>query len=81
MSGPCSISRCPTTTFGRSSPPTLLIYGAESVYFEAPIAARLRELRPDLPQLHVEGAGHNVHADRDDVVGPAVAEFLRSTGP
>jgi pimeloyl-ACP methyl ester carboxylesterase len=59
-------------------PPTLLIYGAESVYFEAHIAARLRQLRPDFRQLHVEGAGHNVHAERADVVGPAVADFLRS---
>lgn len=58
-------------------PPTLLIYGADSVYFEAHIAARLRQLRPDFPQLHAEGAGHNVHAERADVVGPAVADFLR----
>jgi len=62
-------------------PPTLLVYGAASVYFEAPIAARLRHLRPDFPQVHVEGAGHLVHADRADVVGPAVAGFLRAGGP
>jgi pimeloyl-ACP methyl ester carboxylesterase len=56
--------------------PTLLVYGTESIFFEAPISARFRELRPDIRQLHVEGAGHNVHAARPDVVGPAVVEFL-----
>ena len=61
--------------------PTLLVYGADSVYFEAHIAARLGQLRPDFAQLHVPDAGHNVHADQADVVGPAAAEFLRAAGP
>ena len=56
--------------------PALVVYGRDSVYFERPIAERLALLRPDWPQLHVEGAGHNSHVDRPDVVGPAIAEFL-----
>lgn len=56
--------------------PALLVYGRDSVHFEQPIAERLAELRPDWPQLHVEGAGHNSHLERPDVVGPAAARFL-----
>jgi pimeloyl-ACP methyl ester carboxylesterase len=58
--------------------PCFLVYGTETIFFEAPISAGFRELRPDIPQLHVDGAGHNVHAARPDVVGPAVVEFLRA---
>ena len=57
-------------------PPTLLVYGRDSVYFEQPIAQRLAVLRPDWPQLHVDGVGHNSHLERPDLVGPAIAEFL-----
>jgi pimeloyl-ACP methyl ester carboxylesterase len=58
------------------APPTFVVYGAASIWFEAYIAARLRELRPDIEQLHVDGAGHMSHVERADVVGPAVAAFL-----
>ena len=61
---------------GSIAAPTLLIYGRESAYFEAPTAARLAELRPDIDQLHVDGAGHNVHLDRPDVVASATLAFL-----
>jgi pimeloyl-ACP methyl ester carboxylesterase len=55
---------------------TLLIYGAESAYFEAPIAARLGELRPDFLQLHIPAAGHLSHIQRPELVGPALAAHL-----
>lgn len=60
----------------RLAAPTLLIYGTDSAYFEQPIAARVHELRPDLRQLHVQGAGHNAHLEQPDVVGPVTARFL-----
>ncbi len=60
----------------RLAAPTLLIYGTDSAYFEQAIADRLGQLRPDLRQLHVEGAGHNAHLERPDVVGPAATGFL-----
>ncbi|MDH4076389.1 MAG: alpha/beta hydrolase [Acidimicrobiia bacterium] len=56
--------------------PTLLFYGKESAYFELTLAAMLARLRPDLEQIHVEGAGHNSHLERPDVVGPPAAAFL-----
>jgi pimeloyl-ACP methyl ester carboxylesterase len=57
--------------------PTLLIYGAQSAYFESSIAEVLARLRPDLTQIRVEGTGHNAHLERPDLVGPAAAAFLR----
>ncbi len=56
--------------------PALLFYGQESAYFELTLAAMLARLRPDLEQIHVEGAGHNSHLERPDVVGPPAAAFL-----
>jgi pimeloyl-ACP methyl ester carboxylesterase len=56
--------------------PMFLVYGTTTMWFERPIADRLRELRPDVGQLHVEGAGHASHAERPEVVGPAIAAFL-----
>ncbi len=56
--------------------PTLLFYGRESAYFEATLAAVLAQLRPDLEQIHVDGAGHNSHLERPDIVGPRAAAFL-----
>jgi len=60
-------------------PPALLFYGRESAYFELTLAAVLARLRPDLEQIHVEGAGHNSHLERPDVVGPPAAAFLSDT--
>lgn len=60
--------------------PTLLFYGRESAYFEATLAAVLVQLRPDLEQIHVDGAGHNSHLERPDIVGPPAAAFL-APGP
>jgi len=56
--------------------PTLLFYGTASYDFEPAIAQRFRELRPDLPIVVVEGAGHNLHRERPDVVNAAVIDFL-----
>ncbi len=57
--------------------PALLFYGqATTIFFEAHIAARFAELRPDIEQVVVDGAGHNSQLERPDVVGPRVAAFL-----
>ncbi|MFN0025696.1 MAG: alpha/beta fold hydrolase [Acidimicrobiales bacterium] len=63
----------------RLAAPTLLIYGTDSAYFEPAIAQLLARLRPDLRQLHVDGAGHNAHLEQPDLVGPAAAGFLDAT--
>ena len=57
-------------------PPALLIYGAESAPFEGLIGNRLHALRPDLRFITVDGAGHNVHRDRPDIVNPVTLSFL-----
>lgn len=57
-------------------PPSMLVYGAASFPFEALIADRIRALRPDLPVVTIEGAGHNVHRDRPDVLNPLLTAFL-----
>jgi len=56
--------------------PTLLFYGTASYDFEPAIAQRFRELRPDLPIVVVEGAGHNLHRERPDVVNTTIIDFL-----
>ncbi len=62
------------------SPPTLLIYGEKSVEFEASIAACWRAYRPDLALIEVEGAGHNIHRERPDIVNPAMVDHLGGAG-
>ena len=57
-------------------PPTLLLYGANSFWFEKFIADRFRTLRPDLRVLTVENASHNVHRDRADIVNAEAMAFL-----
>ena len=61
--------------------PVQLIYGGASFSFEARLAARLQELRPDWPLLIVEGAGHNCFRDKPDVVNSAMLEFLGAARP
>jgi pimeloyl-ACP methyl ester carboxylesterase len=56
--------------------PILLIYGDSTIWFESHIAARFGELRPDAAQIVIEGATHNSHVERPDVVGPKIAAFL-----
>jgi pimeloyl-ACP methyl ester carboxylesterase len=56
--------------------PMLLIYGDSTIWFESHIAARFGELRPDAAQIVIEGATHNSHVERPDVVGPKIAAFL-----
>ncbi|MBM86381.1 MAG: hypothetical protein CMM47_10215 [Rhodospirillaceae bacterium] len=57
-------------------PRALLLYGANSFWFEKFIADRFRTLRPDLPVLTVEDASHNVHRDQADIVNAEVMAFL-----
>ena len=57
-------------------PPTQIFYGSQSFYFEPFIAAVWREIRSDLPLIMVEGAGHDVHHDRPDVVNSKILKFL-----
>jgi pimeloyl-ACP methyl ester carboxylesterase len=58
------------------SPPTLLFYGRDSFEFQPLIAEVWRNRRPDLELIMVDGAGHNVHHNRPDIVNPAIAAFL-----
>lgn len=61
--------------------PALLIYGGSTaIFFEAHIAARFAELRPDIEQVIVEGAGHNSQLERHEIVGPRIAAFLAESG-
>ncbi|MSP02751.1 MAG: alpha/beta hydrolase [Acetobacteraceae bacterium] len=57
-------------------PETLLVYGAASFPFEASIGERFVALRPESRIVTVEGAGHNVHRDRADILNPMVLSFL-----
>lgn len=57
-------------------PPALLLHGTLSASFEGIIADTFHTLRPDLPVISIEGAGHNVHRDRADVVNPLLLSFL-----
>jgi pimeloyl-ACP methyl ester carboxylesterase len=56
--------------------PTLLIYGANSYPVEAQLAQRFRELRPDWPQIVIEGAGHNCYREKPTQVNAALRTFL-----
>jgi len=58
--------------------PILLFNGTNSAPFETAIAGRLRSLRPDFESITVEGAGHNVHRDRPDIVNTATLAFLET---
>ncbi len=61
--------------------PALLFYGeSTTIFFEAHIAARFAELRPDIEQIIVEGAGHNSQLERHEIVGPRIAAFLAEGG-
>ena len=57
-------------------PPTLLVYGTNSFDPHPAIRKRWRELRPDLEIIVAEGASHNVHRDRPEVVNSAILSFL-----
>lgn len=57
-------------------PPTMMIYGADSYDFEAVIADVWRGARPDIEQVIIEGAGHNVHWEAPDTVNGTILKFL-----
>jgi pimeloyl-ACP methyl ester carboxylesterase len=59
-------------------PWVLFFNGTESAPFEGMIAERFRALRPDAQVITVQGAAHNVHRDRPDIVNPSVLSFLAS---
>ena len=56
--------------------PTLLVYGTSSFNPHPAIRDRWRKLRPDLQMIIAEGAGHNVHRDKPDLVNSAILGFL-----
>ena len=56
--------------------PALLLYGANSFWFEQCIADQFRELRPDIRVVTIEDAGHNVHRDQADTVNTETLSFL-----
>jgi pimeloyl-ACP methyl ester carboxylesterase len=62
-------------------PPVLFFNGTESAPFEGIIAKRFRALQPNARAITVEGAGHNVHRDRPDIVNPAALSFLAASDP
>ena len=56
--------------------PTLLVRGRQSDLLSEEGARRFRELAPDAEYADVEGAGHMVAGDRNDVFTDAVVDFL-----
>ena len=57
-------------------PSALLIYGANSFWFEQFIAERFRQIRPDIKILTIENASHNVHRDQANTVNKEALTFL-----
>lgn len=56
--------------------PTLLFYAGRSFDWERHISARFGELRPDIQQILIEDAGHNMHLQRSERINAALLEFL-----
>lgn len=56
--------------------PALLLYGADSFWFESIIRDQLRIMRPDFRVVTIENAAHNVHRDRPDIVNAEVLAFI-----
>ncbi len=79
MRGLCDLSIPAADVLGLPVP-TLLLYGENTFPFHAAIAARFRELRPDLRVLTLASAGHNVHRDQAEVVNAEIAAFLADGG-
>ena len=76
------IARDPIALFegaAKAGKPTLLIWGEHDTTVPVEASARLRELM-DPEYLLVRGAGHVPHAQRPDVVNPALVEFLARPG-
>ncbi|WAH55396.1 alpha/beta hydrolase [Pseudomonas silvicola] len=61
--------------------PTLLVRGKQSEVVSQAGAQHLLELIPHARYVDVEGAGHMVAGDRNDVFSQAVDDFLDSLGP
>jgi pimeloyl-ACP methyl ester carboxylesterase len=75
MRGLCELSTPAADVLGLPVP-ALLLYGEHTFPFHAAIAARFRELRPDLRVLTLARAGHNVHRDQAEVVNGEITAFL-----
>ena len=56
--------------------PALLLYAEHSLPVEPFIAERLRQVRPDLRQMLIANAGHNMHIDQPEQVNRAIRDFL-----
>ena len=52
--------------------PALLLYAEHSLPIEPFIAERLRRVRPDLRQMFIANAGHNMHIDQPEQVNRAI---------
>lgn len=61
---------------GRSELPVLLFWGREDEVLPFEQHEQVMEAIPQVEFVAVEGAGHIAHADRPDVVNPAIIEFL-----
>ncbi len=57
-------------------PPTMLVFGEKTIDFYIGIAARCREIRPDIDVMTIDNAGHNSHRERPDIVNGAILGFL-----
>ena len=57
--------------------PTLLLYAEHSLPIEPFIARRLFQVRPDLLQILIPKAKHNMHLDQPEQVNRAIRDFLR----
>jgi pimeloyl-ACP methyl ester carboxylesterase len=60
--------------------PMLLIWGERDNTMPVAASDRLREVLDDPEFLLVRGAGHVPHAQRPDIVNPAIVRFLRGRG-
>jgi pimeloyl-ACP methyl ester carboxylesterase len=58
--------------------PTLLVHGADSDVLTYPLVQDLRDARPDLEVVGIDGAGHAIPLDQPGPLAAAVARFLAS---
>lgn len=58
------------------APPTLFMFGSRTAGWRHVLSERIGPIRPDLPRLLIEGAGHNVHVDQPEQVNAAIRDFL-----
>ena len=58
--------------------PALMLYAEHTLSIEPRIVERLRQVRPDLRQMLIAKAGHNMQIDQPEQVNRAIRDFLRA---